>query len=150
MCTIYSWLVDNTLYKLFAHWKEKKRKLNSFARVSPLVGTLPFRSFPLNERFCWSYVSWRIPLDGARVSGLGCRVCLLFRWQYDGPDVTPLTYHLNNSETTCSEIIFHTDFKSKEFCNKYFRSASEKKRKKRGNIVPAVSPLFQPNSERVI
>ena len=30
----------------------------------------------LNERFCKSYASWRVPLDGARVSGLRCRVCL--------------------------------------------------------------------------
>ena len=30
----------------------------------------------VNERFCWSYASWRVPLDGARVSGLRCRVCL--------------------------------------------------------------------------
>ena len=61
---------------------------------------------PRNERFCWSYTSWLVPLDGACVSRLHCRVCLLFRWQYEGPDLTPLKYHLNNSQTTCSESIF--------------------------------------------
>ena len=46
-------------------------------------------------------------------------------------NLTLLTYHLNNSETTCSEIILHADFKSKEFCNEYFRSASERRKKKK-------------------
>ena len=29
-----------------------------------------------NDCFCRSYASWRVSLDGARVSGLRCRVCL--------------------------------------------------------------------------
>ena len=29
-----------------------------------------------NERFCWSYGSWRVLLDGARVSRPHCQVCL--------------------------------------------------------------------------
>ena len=37
----------------------------------------------------------------------------LCRWQYKGSDLAPLTFHLNNSETTCSDTIFHADFKSK-------------------------------------
>ena len=63
----------------------------------------------------------------------------LLKWQYEGPDLTPLTYHLNNSETTCSEISFHADFKLKEVCDEYFRSDSEKR-----NIFPITSTLFQP------
>ena len=51
----------------------------------------------------------------------------LFRWQYEGPDLTPLTYHLNNSETTCSEIMFHVDFKSKSSAMNTFAVLQEKK-----------------------
>ena len=86
-------------------------------------------SWRSNERLCWSCASWRDPLDGVRVSGLRCRVCfVLLRWQYVGPDLTPLTYNLNNSETTSSEKKIHAEFKSKEICNEYFRSASEKRK----------------------
>ena len=48
------------------------------------------------------------------------RVLTLIGRQYEGPDLTPLTYLLNNSETTCSKRFFHADFKLKEFCNGYF------------------------------
>ena len=76
-------------------------------------------------------VRWRV-CEPTLLSGL----LTLYRQQYEGPDLTPLTYHLNNLETTCSERIFHADFKSKEFCNEYFRSASEKK-------ISIISALFQ-------
>ena len=65
-----------------------------------------------NKCFCYSYASWHAPLACERTSLSGLRT--LFRWQNEGgPDLTPLTFHLNNSETTCSEMIFHADFKSK-------------------------------------
>ena len=54
-----------------------------------------------------------------------------FRRQDDEPDrFTPLTYPLNNSKTYFKSIFFRADVKSKEFCNEYFRSPSEKEKKK--------------------
>ena len=47
--------------------------------------------------------------------------------QYEGPDLTPLTYHLNNSETTCSERILHADFKSKEFFSTFSKLQKKEK-----------------------
>ena len=62
----------------------------------------------------------------------------LFRWQYEGPDLTPLTYPLNNSETTCSEIIFHAGFRSKESAMDTFAVLQEerKRKEKKRNYIP--------------
>ena len=49
----------------------------------------------------------------------------LSRRQDDGPDLTPITYHLNHSKTTYSERIFHADLKLKEFCNEHFCNVAE-------------------------
>ena len=54
----------------------------------------------------------------------------LFRWQYEGPDLTLLTFHLNNSEITCSEIIFHADFKLKDSAMNTFAVLQKRKKKK--------------------
>ena len=54
----------------------------------------------------------------------------LFRWQYEGPDLTPLTYPLNNSETTCSEKNFHAGFRSKESAMDTFAVLQEERKKK--------------------
>ena len=90
------------------------------------------------------FASWHT-CEWTSLSGL----LTLFRWQYEGPDLTPLTYHLNNSETTCSEIMFHVDFKSKSSAmNTFAVLQGEKKGGGRGrkeNIFPNISTLFQPN-----
>ena len=132
----------NWLHVLKFHWN-RCTKQKPFC-ASTRCAVISVFHLALNECFHWSYASWRVPPE-TWLSGL----LALFRQQYQGPYLTPLIYHLNNWEAACYERIFHAYFKSKEFCNEFFHSASGKKKKK-GNIFPIISALFQPKRVGVI